>query len=814
MAIKKSELYSSLWKSCDELRGGMDASQYKDYVLVLLFIKYVSDKSKMDKDFLIDVPKGGSFSDMVLLKGKSEIGDGINKIIGKLAEANDLKGVIDVADFNDSDKLGKGKDMVDRLTNLVGIFENSSLDFSKNKAEGDDILGDAYEYLMRHFATESGKSKGQFYTPSEVSRVMAKVISINQAKRQDQTVYDPTCGSGSLLLKAADETEHGITIYGQENDVATRALAKMNMILHGHETADIWRGNTISTPYFKENDGTLKKFDFVVANPPFSTKSWSNGIKPEEDEFERYNIREWGSCPPPKNGDYAFLLHIIKSLKSTGKGAVILPHGVLFRGNAEANIRKNIIQRGYIKGIIGLPANLFYGTGIPAAIIVIDKENAENRKSIFMIDASKGFFKDGNKNRLRARDIHKIVDTFTKQLEIPKYSRIVPVSDISDSKNDYNLNIPRYIDSPEIEDLQDIDGHLNGGIPNKDINDLDKYWVVYPSLKKILFKQQREGYSVLNIEPLMVKKTIFEHPEFTSYSKNIESIFNLWKTKNTTILKEIKIGSKPKKIIFDLSEDLLNSFKDTKLIDKYDVYQQLMQYWEETMQDDVYIIVVDGWIAKPERIIDEKNDKKTGVKKITDKGWKCDLIPKELVINKYFIKEKEELDILQVNLENIESEMQTIDEDNSGEEDLFSDVRNDKGNINQKNIIKRIKEIKANSELKDELDALNKYNKLLSDEKEIKDKIKSANIELDKNLLLKYSKLNENEIKILVVEDKWVSYLRDCIKSEMERVSHKLTERIKELAERYETQLPKLTSEVEELSKKVDKHLKDMGFKW
>ena len=238
MAIKKSELYSSLWKSCDELRGGMDASQYKDYVLVLLFMKYVSDKFSSQNDALIEVPKGdepgkgGSFEDMVFWKGKKEIGDEINKIIGRLAEANDLKGVIDVADFNDEDKLGKGKEMVDRLTNLITIFQNPALDFSKNRADGDDILGDAYEYLMRHFATESGKSKGQFYTPAEVSRIMAKVIGINTVKSQDQTIYDPTCGSGSLLLKAADEAERGVTIYGQEKDVATAALARMNMILH------------------------------------------------------------------------------------------------------------------------------------------------------------------------------------------------------------------------------------------------------------------------------------------------------------------------------------------------------------------------------------------------------------------------------------------------------------------------------------------------------------------------------------------------------------------------------------------------------
>src|SRR5207247_8184928 len=292
--------------------------------------------------------------------------------------------------------------------------------------------------------------------------------------------------------KAADQAPRGITVYGQEMDVATWALARMNMILHGHPTAELWRGNTLSTPYFKNKDDSLKTFDFAVANPPFSAKAWSSGLDPENDVFGRF---EYG-IPPAKNGDYAFLLHLIASLKSKGKGAIILPHGVLFRGNKEADIRRNLIQRGLIKGIIGLPANLFYGTGIPACIVVIDKENAHARKGIFMIDASKGFLKDGNKNRLRAQDIHRIVDTFTRQLEVPRYSRMVPLAEISDPKNDFNLNLPRYIDSTQPEDLQDIDAHLRGGIPNRDIDDLDRYWQVFPGVRATLFKKaERPGYT-------------------------------------------------------------------------------------------------------------------------------------------------------------------------------------------------------------------------------------------------------------------------------------------------------------------------------
>ena len=369
MAIKKSELYSSLWKSCDELRGSMDASQYKDYVLVLLFVKYVSDKYGGQKDVLLDVPAGASFADMVALKGHKEIGDKINILIGELAKANELTGVIDVADFNDADKLGKGQAMVDRLSNLVAIFDTPGLNFKGNMAEGDDIMGDAYEYLMRHFATESGKSKGQFYTPAEVSRVLARVVGIGSATRADQTIHDLACGSGSLLLKAHDEAKDqtglDLALYGQEMDNATAALAKMNMILHNCPTAIIHQDNSLSTPFFKQPDGSLKTFDFVVANPPFSTKAWSTGFNPAADDYKRFGLNLHG-IPPVKNGDYAFLLHILTVLKSTGKGAVILPHGVLFRGNAEADIRKSIVRKGYLKGIIGLPANLFYGTGIPA----------------------------------------------------------------------------------------------------------------------------------------------------------------------------------------------------------------------------------------------------------------------------------------------------------------------------------------------------------------------------------------------------------------------------------------------------------------
>jgi len=803
MAIKKSELYSSIWQSCDELRGGMDASQYKDYVLVLLFIKYISDKYAGVPYAEITVPPGASFKDMVALKGKPSIGDDINKkIIGPIAEANQLS---ETPDFNNPDKLGSGKDMVDRLTNLITIFENPALDFSKNRAEGDDLLGDAYEYLMRHFATESGKSKGNFYTPAEVSRIMAKVIGITSKVTPSTTVYDPTCGSGSLLLKVADESDSGMSIYGQEMDVATAGLARMNMVIHRNATAEIAKGqSTLSNPLFLDETGRLKTFDFVVANPPFSYKAWTTGFTVQAGTISDPHGRFAGyGVPPKKNGDYAFLLHITRSLKSKGKGTVILPHGVLFRGNAEGEIRKNILLRGYIKGIIGLPANLFYGTGIPACIIVLDKENAENRKGIFIINASKGFMKDGNKNRLREQDIHKIVDVFNKQTEIEKYSRMIPIAEIE--KNEFNLNIPRYIDSQEPEDIQDIEAHLLGDIPNVDIDALKNYWEICPSLRKALFTtSDREKYSRLVIETAQIRPTIFSNPEFTAYNKAAQELFNKWKEKNMLKLKAITVGDKPKQLIPDLTEDLLRSFTGLSLIDKYDIYQHLLNYWMDTIQDDVYALVADGWEAGREI---EKDEKKKNV-------WEGRLIPKQLMVNRYFKTEQKAIEELEANRDDVIRQMEEMVEEHGGEDGLLNDVTNDKGKITKAAVQQQIKEIKDDDESTDELEILKQYLKLLEQEAEYNKKIKEAQSALEKKVLDKYRALSVEYIKTLVVEDKWLARVEQDVQSEIQRVSQRLTDRIKELAERYKSTLPRLTAQVVELEKKVNEHLDKMGFSW
>jgi type I restriction enzyme M protein len=597
------------------------------------------------------------------------------------------------------------------------------------------------------------------------------------------------------LLKAHDEAKGNtgldLALYGQEMDNATSALARMNMILHDCPTAEIWKDNVLSMPHFKQADGSLKTFDFAVANPPFSFKAWSTGFNPAEDEFNRFAY----GIPPAKNGDYAFLLHILTSLKSTGKGAVNLPHGVLFRGGAEGEIRRNLTRRGYIKGIIGLPANLFYGTGIPACIIVLDKENANARKGIFMIDASKGFIKDGNKNRLRAQDVHKIVDAFTRQAEIVKYSRMVPVAEIE--ANDFNLNLPRYIDSTEPEDLQDIDAHLRGGIPDRDIDDLGRYWQVFPGVRSTLFERaDRPGYGQLKVPIGEVKAAIFHHPEFTAFQQSVIDLMAKWEKANTPLLKGITVGGHPRVLIEKLSEDLLETFQKAPLLDPYDVYQHLMDYWAETMQDDVYMIVSDGWKA------------------VADGKPNTDLIPQSLLIRRYFGADQRAIEKLEVDRDAITREVEELEEEHGGEEGLLFDAKTEKGGLTKASVNARLKEIKDAKDADDECKVLTAYAALIEKGVAATKHVKDAQKALDAKVTPKYSVLTEDEIKKLVVEYKWLTALEIAVQTELDRVSQALTGRIKQLAERYATPLPELTEEVASLAARVEEHLKKMGSSW
>ncbi|MUU50358.1 type I restriction-modification system subunit M [Helicobacter pylori] len=810
MAIKKSELYSSLWAGADSLRGGMDASEYKNYVLNLLFLKYISDKAKNNMDSEIEVPQGCFYEDILALEGDKEIGDKLNKIIAKIAERNDLKGVIDSVDFNDNTKLGEGKAMMDTLSNLVKIFADLSL--GAHGALDDDLLGDAYEYLMRHFASESGKSKGQFYTPSEVSLLLSLLLGIDENTRQDKSIYDPTCGSGSLLLKASSLAgKKGLTIYGQEKDISTRALCKMNTILHNITDADIKGGSsTLSNPFFIKN-GMLQTFDYVVANPPFSLKNWTDGLSIDpkskqviNDSFNRFE----DGTPPEKNGDFAFLLHIIKSLNPTGKGAVILPHGVLFRGNAEGVIRKNLLTKGYIKGVIGLAPNLFYGTSIPACVIVLDKENARARKGVFMIDASKDFKKDGNKNRLRDQDVQKMIDTFNAYKEIPYYSKMVSLEEIS--ANDYNLNIPRYIASKQ-ELEKDLFALINSPsyLPKNEIKAYAPYFQVFKELKNTLFKKSdKEGYYALKTECENIKELITQSLEYQTFHASVLSAFeslDLFTTFN-----DLEPGFNPKTLIESVCSKVLKEFEKVGILDKYGVYQLFKDYYNEVLQDDWFLISFNGFESAKElrklNPLKDKNKKANYLEEpdfiIQKTYYKSDLIPKNLIKQRFFEKETKELEELENALNEKEALLDEFIEEHSNEEGLFDGLK-----INESVLKKELKnatDLEDKQILKTALEWLEAKNKALK----MKNK---AHEELESKAFHQYKNLEINEIKDLIIKDKWLNSLKNALENKIQKRINAFASALNTIISSYSNSLLELDKEVKESESKVLEHLKDLG---
>lgn len=791
MAVKKSALYSKLWDSCDTLRskGGMDATQYKDYVLIILFMKVITDKYYGKANSLIEVPDDANFNTMISLKGKKNIGEEFNIILQKIAEENELQGIIDVVDFNDENKLGKGKDMIDALTGLVEIFQDKDLDFSNNRADDDDILGDAYEYLMKKFASEAGKSKGQFYTPSEVSRIMAKIIGIGQSEQNIISVYDMACGSGSLLLKAASEAKQNkkVYLYGQEKDTNTAGLCVMNMFLHGNETALIKVDNTLTKPQFLEN-GRLKTFDYCVANPPFSVKKWNTDMEETYDRFTGFGM------PPEGCADYAFLLHMLKSMDPDhGRAAIILPHGVLFRGGQEEQIRAKLITKGYIEGIIGLPANLFYGTGIPACIIVLDKKNASNRKNIFIIDASKNYIKDGNKNKLREEDIKKIVDTYNNRIVEKKYSDNVSIEKITSEQ--YNLNIPRYVDASQDEMKPDLKAHLLGGIPKSNIDFYNNFWSAAPELKKSLFSDdEKEGYYILNVLKDEVSTKINESLEIKSYIKNVNEKISTWENKIKSILLDLNNEMRVKEIIENISNELLEIFNEDILINKYDAYEYLMNYYDSVLKDDLYMITDNGWIPT----LSYAKDKNGKIKK---NEFDSELLPKQIIVNKYFSEEQSKIDGKDNELNNLTAEFESLVEENTGDENIFAD--DDK--VNEKMLKDKRKE-----SYDEDLVVIEKLLDNLSTQKDIKKDIKALQELLNDKVISKYSSLESDECKNIIVYDKWFVSIEEKFSNCINNIITNLSSSIIKLEEEYEYTLGDVNKEINKKEKELSNLLKEL----
>ena len=813
MAIKKSQIYRTLWNSCDLLRGAMDASQYKDYVLVLLFVKYVSDKAKNDLSMIVPVPEDCRFDEFVKLKNNPNIGEEINKKLAKLGRAFMLEGVITNADFNDENRLGKGKNLVERVSKLIGVFENSELDFGGNRASDDDIMGDAYEYLMRNFAQQSGKSKGQFYTPAEVSRLMAKLIGISKlpSDHKNVSIYDPTCGSGSLLLRARAEAKCDVSVNGQEMDLATIGMAKMNMILHGEWAADLQHDDVLNYPQHKIDDSHLQQFDFIVANPPFSQKEWLMSGH-DKDNFGRWSPE---LLPPNGNGDMAFLMHIIKSLKPGGNAAVILPHGVLFRGGREADIRKKIIDEHMIKGIVGLPSNLFYGTGIPASIILLHKPlPGEKYEGVFMIDAKDSGKKDGPKQRLMEKDIRRIVDVWESESEISHFSHFASLEEITD-KNGYNLNIPRYVSPKSKEVEQDIQAHLYGGIPNRDIESLDALWNQAVTLKDTLFEDENNGYSKLKCNLDELNEVMTNEPSMKVEEERFTDCINEWESDVMESLTSFDIGSEVKPLIDNLGKEVMiaNEIKDN-LVDAYDLYECVMSYWngelinDANMQDDCYQVSAQGW-----KVELNEPDRKT----YNWKDLECDLLPVEIVANRYFEDNLNEMKEVEAEISKIQSEIDALAESEAADcksaafpEKLFGD----KPRLSDvKAMIKEAENQKV-GHTPDQLRAWKKFvslNNKMSVQKKV---LSQYNSDLIDELKAKYEALTESDVHSLVVNDKWLATLKSSFYEEHSKAIVRYENQIKEISERYAESLESLTLEADKLKVEVNGILRKMGFKF
>ena len=729
---------------------------------------------------------------------------------------------------------------------------------------------------MKNFAAESGKSKGQFYTPAEVSRVMAKVLRINELDRAEQTIYDPTCGSGSLLLRAlAEASNPRVSICGQEKDSSTAALAKLNMLLHGVSNAEIKVGDTLGNPQFTQY-GMLSTFDVCVANPPFSQKNWlASDMLPDQ-----YNRWTASLLPPAKCGDYAFLLHLISSMKAdVGRGACILPHGVLFRGNAEYDIRKNIIEKHYIKGIIGLPPNIFFGTGIPASIIIIDKKNKDNRKGIFVIDAKDGFTKDGAKNRLREQDIKHIVDAWDAQQTIPHYCRLVEWSEIE--KNDYNLNISRYIQPIGTEIQHDIEAHLHGGLPATDVENMEIFWKACPTLKDKLFWDANNGYYSLKPKKEEVNDVIDNDSSYKAQGEAFAKVLNGWKEDVEPKMMAINQGVHPKELIADWSESLLaKTMEHSGLVDAYDTYDVLLNYWADTMQDDCYMVSNDGWTypevkaIKVKEVKEKKNKKDNGSDTESNKSKTkeipcmydeivCDLLPVNIILDEYFSDEKHHIDILKAKQEEIESliqEMTEEHEDDFNGYDKVNEIRaaykaatckkpikgekvflltladmpsnNKNAKLARNSFIAEHQDVFAGwekfnkADIKRRIGEIENYHPLLTDTlavfKEYLDKydeltslkvqIKELTTTLTNKVVEKYASLTEDEIRTLVVERKWLATVIGGCMALMQSVTHRIGTEVASLVERYENTLPELTKEVSEYENEVNGYLAEMGF--
>ena len=829
--MNKQQLAAKIWESANKMRSKIEANEYKDYILGFIFYKFLSEKE-------VKYLKENDWTDEYLpelTEEDSETVESVQKNLGYFISYDNLF----------STWLSKGRDFsvqdvrdalsaFSRLINTThkkvfeGVFDTLQTGLSKlgdssasqSKAISDlihlikdipmdgkqdyDVLGFIYEYLISMFAANAGKKAGEFYTPHEVSLLMSEIVAEHLKDRNEIKIYDPTSGSGSLLINIGKsvakfiDNENNIKYYAQELKQNTYNLTRMNLVMRGILPDNIVtrNGDTLEDdwPYFDENDpiGTYDPLyvDAVVSNPPYS-QAWNPTDKETDPRYARFGLA------PKGKADYAFLLHDLFHLKSDGIMTIVLPHGVLFRGGEEGEIRKNLIEQNHIDAIIGLPANIFFGTGIPTIIMVLKQKRSNT--DVLIVDASKGFIKVGKNNKLRASDIKRIVDVVTKRESVQKFSKVVSRDEIR--KNEYNLNIPRYVDSSEAAESWDIYASMFGGLPLSEIDELKEYWIAFPELRNALFENTSSAYCNLRVES--IKKAINEHSDVCSFENKYRDVFSGFDEYLYDELIEKMTALNISKAEATLSADIFERLKDIPLVDKYEAYQLLDDDWTK-IAVDLEIIQTEGFEATkrvdPNMVIKKKDGKEQEVQE----GWVGRIIPFDLIQDTLLSDDKAALKAKENRLSEIASEYEELF-DSLTEEEKEGDYAGEDGFVNAE-IKKALKSDSVEPETKEKL---RKVDALAKEEKELKAAIKKDAGLIEGKTKETIESLSDEQV-IDLLKDKWITPLIQNLMKLPDSIVNELVSKLEALTKKYETTFAEVETQISETEKVLSAMIDDL----
>lgn len=831
--MNKQQLAAKIWESANKMRSKIEANEYKDYILGFIFYKFLSEKEvkylkendwtdeylpelteedtetvesvqknlgyfiSYDNLFSTWLEKGRDFSVQDVRDALSAFNRLINATHKKVFE-----GVFDTLQTGLS-KLGDSSASQSKaISDLIHLIKDIPMDGKQDY----DVLGFIYEYLISMFAANAGKKAGEFYTPHEVSLLMSEIVADHLKDRNEIKIYDPTSGSGSLLINIGKsvskfiENENNIKYYAQELKQNTYNLTRMNLVMRGILPDNIVtrNGDTLEDdwPFFDENDpiGTYDPLyvDAVVSNPPYS-QAWNPADKETDPRYARFGLA------PKGKADYAFLLHDLFHIKSDGIMTIVLPHGVLFRGGEEGEIRKNLIEQNHIDAIIGLPANIFFGTGIPTIIMVLKQKRANT--DVLIVDASKGFIKVGKNNKLRASDIKRIVDVVTKRESVDKFSKVVSRDEIRN--NDYNLNIPRYVDSSEAAESWDIYASMFGGLPNSEIEELNKYWMAFPSLKESLFEKTSSNYCELKVDD--VKKAIQEHTDIKIFEDIFRSSFNGFDKYLDTELIEKMNTLNISKTEARLSEEMFERLRNVPLIDKYEAYQLLDDDWTK-IAVDLEIIQTEGFAAtkkvNPNMILKKQGGKEQEVQD----GWIGHIIPFDLIQDTILSEDKSELKANENRLAEIASEYDEL-LDSLSEEEKENDFVNEAKDAFVAAEIK--KALKSDTIEEDTKGKLRSVNALIAEEKELKATIKKQSGLLEGKTKETIENLSDEQV-IELLKEKWISPLIDSLMKLPDNIVNELVSKLDALAKKYATTFAEVETQIEETEATLSAMIDDL----